>query len=157
MSKKQSLASIGFGFLGAFLFSVFRESVVPTAAANREQVLSASGFNLVDGQGRLRAQLGFAKEGPPGFWIMDEKGVARMIFGLYSDGTSYFGLQDKQGQMIELMRSFGPAEAPLLIFKNQGQDMMITGLNPTSQPLPFLMTYEAGHQRKMHFGKYEGP
>ena len=158
MNKSQFLLSLLFGFLGAMLFSLVRESIVPLAFANRQQVVQATAFNLVDEQGKLRAQIAFAKEGAaPGLWLLDEKGVARGVFGLYGDGTSYFGLQDARGQMIELMRSFGPKESPLLIFKHDGQDMMITGLNPSQEPVPFLMSYESGRKKKIHFGNYEGP
>lgn len=154
----QSIKIILLGFLGAFLFHVLNNRIVPNAQAKAAAatIVTASGFNLVDSQGRLRAQIGFAKEGPPGFWIMDEKGTARIAMGLYTDGTAHFGLQDKAGQMIQLSRSFGADESPLLIFKTKGSDSMIMGLNPTDQD-PFLMHYEKGRKRKLEFGKYEGP
>ena len=105
------MISILFGFLGAFLFTVMREAKFPAAQAKPGEVIKASDFRLVDGQGKVRARLAFSEEGTPGLWFFDEKGVARVNLGIYSDGTSYFGLQDAQGQMIELMRSFGPKEA----------------------------------------------
>jgi hypothetical protein len=111
----------------------------------------------VDTKGRLRAQLALAKEGSPGLWLMDEKGTARLNAGIYPDGTSYLGLQDKDGQMIELMRSWGPKESPLLIFKQSGQNRMITALNPAPDSVPFLITYDSKHARNLHFGKYDGP
>lgn len=150
-----NLRSLAFGFLGALLFRFAEARLFPSANA-RAEVQSASAFNLVDGQGKLRAQLGFSKEGPPGFWIMDEKGTARLAMGLYPDGSSHFGLQDKQGRMIELMRSFGPGESPLLIFKSQGEDRMISGLS-ISELTPFLVTIDKDHKRKMQFGTYDGP
>lgn len=154
----QNLKIIFLGFLGAFIFNVLKNEILPTAFAKPSEgnIITASGFNLVDGKGRLRAQLSFAKEGPPGFWLMDEKGTARLAMGLYEDGTAHFGLQDKAGQMIQLSRSFGPDESPLLIFKTKGSDSMIMGLNPKDQ-VPFLMHYEKDHKRKLEFGKYEGP
>lgn len=158
---KQILISIVCGFVGALLFTKLNPVGALASSQHIEStqgVVTAKGFNLVDGNGRLRAQLGFAKEGQvPGLWVMDDKGVARIIMGLYADNTSYFGLQDAQGQMIELMRSFGSQEAPLLIFKNKGQDKMITGLNPGSNPIPFLMSYDANGTKQVHFGTYEGP
>ena len=119
-------------------------------------VVTATSFNLVDTTGKLRAQLAFAKEGPPGFWIMDDKGTARIAMGLYPDGTPHFGLQDKSGLMTQLMRSIGSSESPLLIFKNKGQDKMILGLNRAATE-PFMMTYEKDHKRRLHFGTYDGP
>ena len=156
MSVRHALLTIAGGFLGALLFSITREQILPRAFAKREQIVTASAFNLVDDRGRLRAQLAFAKEGPPGLWLMDERGTARAIVGLYADGTAHIGLQDEQGQMIQLMRSYGPRNTPLHIFKLKGEDKMITGLNPGADPVPFLMSYE-GANKKVHFGRYEGP
>jgi hypothetical protein len=154
MDRKTAAVSFLMGLLGAFVFSRFEGGA--QAAPDAGRALSVRQLNLVDDAGRVRAQLAFAKEGAPGLWLMDEKGVARANLGLYGDGTGYFGLQDAQGRMIELLRSFGPREAPLLIFKHAGRDMMITGLNPGAAPTPFLMSYEAG-KKKVHFGTYEGP
>jgi hypothetical protein len=162
MKKENRMLALGLaggfvgGLLGSFLFQFLQFNFLSAASAANTPVLSATGFNLVDQQGRLRAQLGFSKEGPPGFWIFDRKGVARLAMGLYPDDTAHFGLQDKSGNMIELMRSFGANESPLLIFKQSGQDEMITGLN-AAQRQPFLMYYEKNRQRKMQFGTYDGP
>jgi hypothetical protein len=153
---KYELRALAFGFLGAALFHFVQINVFPSASAAPNGILSATGFNLVDTQGRLRAQLGFSKEGPPGFWMMDQRGTARIAMGLYPDETSHLGLQDKNGQMIQLMRSIGSGESPLLIFKHSGEDSMITGLN-SAEHAPFLMLYEKGHKRKMQFGTYDGP
>lgn len=151
--KQNILVSLLCGFVGAFIFAnLFKEQI-----SIRENTITASSLRLVDSNGKVRALLAISQEGTPGFWMNDENGVARLTFGLYGDSTSYFGLQDKNGQMIELMRSFGPKEAPLLIFKHKGQDMMITGLNPGQEPVPFSMHYEADRKRIIPFGKYEGP
>ena len=151
---KQNLFSMLFGFLGALLFYVLKD---PTLSMASSPVIVGSAFNLVDSNGRLRAQLAFSKEGPPAFWLMDEQGRARVVHGLYPDGTGFMGLQDAKGQMIELLRSFGADEAPLLIFKHSGQDMMITGLNPGDVSTPFLLSYQKDRSKKIHFGTYAGP
>lgn len=157
MKTQNAIVSLGFGFLGAFLFSLVSNHLIPRAFAKRDQVLTASAFNLVDDGGRLRGQIGFSKEGPPGLWLMDEKGTPRVVVGLYPDGSGHIGLQDQSGLMVQLMRSYGPKHSPLLIFKQGGQDMMITGLNPVGNPVPFLMHYDEKRQRKLQFGKYDGP
>jgi hypothetical protein len=156
MTIKQMLLMMLCGFAGAFVFSIAREVLIPRAFAAPDRVVTASAFQLTDARGKLRAQLAFAKEGPPGLWLMDEKGTARAIIGLYPDGSAHIGLQDERGQMIQLMRSYGPKGTPLHIFKLDGQDKMITGLNPGADPVPFLMSYEQG-KKKVHFGQYEGP
>lgn len=153
---KNAILAMVFGFLGAGLFQFVQFHWGSEALAGNEKVISASGFDLVDKNGKLRAQLGFSKEGPPGFWIMDEKGIARVAMGLYPDGTSHFGLQDKKGLMIQLMRSLGNSEAPLLIFKNKGMDKMILGLNSTSLE-PSLISYDQAQKKKVHSGFSDGP
>lgn len=148
---KNSLITLLFGFLGAGLFHALWPMNVQSSNSSSPQVLTVSGINLVDAKGRIRIQMGFSKEGPVGIWVMDDKGVPRIIQGLYHDQTSYFGLQDKNGQMIELMRSVGADETPLLIFKNKGADKMITGLNTKAEP---FLTYHADKSQKDLFGKY---
>lgn len=151
----QNLKIIFLGFLGAFIFHLAKDQIAVGNSNQSNKIITAAGFNLVDSKGRLRGQLALAKEGPPGLWLMDERGVARAIIGLYADGSSYYGLQDKNGAMIQLARSVGSDETPLLIFKRQGADSMIMGLNP-SDKMPFLMRYEADKKRTHLFGKSDG-
>jgi hypothetical protein len=66
-------------------------------------------------------------------------------------------LNDKNGSAVQILRSYGPRESPLHIFKTQGQDKMIIGLNPDADPVPFLMHYDAKQSRSLVFGKYTGP
>lgn len=149
--------SILFGFFGAALFHLFQLSNGRSVTTLDSKVVTASQFALVDTTGRVRAQLGFSSEGPPGLWILDEKGVARIAMGLYPDNTSHFGLQDKNGAMIQLMRSVGPSESPLLIFKNKGEDRMILGLN-SSQTDPFFVAYDKSNHKKTIFSGFsDGP
>lgn len=149
---KKNIQVILLGFLGAMLYQFVQSFLLnPSWAKPRPETITASRIDLVDKQGRTRIILGFAQEGPPGIWINDEKGVPRFIAGLYHDQTSYLGLQDKNGQMIELMRSVGSDETPLLIFKNKGADKMITGLNTKAEP--FLMFYDKSMAKDL-FGKY---
>jgi hypothetical protein len=165
-TQQQFLLSVMGGFLGAFFFSLVSGSMTRSPhgparqenapIARQEGVITASEIRLVDSRGRMRAQFGTSGEGTPGFWMYDSNNVVRFTYGLYQDNSSYLGLQDERGQMIELMRSYGPKGSPLLIFKQNGQDRMITGLNPVNEPEPFLMSYENG-QKKVHFGSYGGP
>ena len=158
MDVKNLVFSAVFGALGAFAYSALARAPVAAQAERRGPIVNARGINLIDSQGRLRAQIGFAKGGDaPGIWLMDEKGVARAIMGLYEDDSGYFGIQDATGAMSELMRTFGPKHSPLLIFKKDGEDAMIQGLNPTATQEPFLFSYERDRRRKMIFGAYEGP
>ncbi len=64
--------------------------------------------------------------------------------------------QDKNGLMIQLMRSIGTSESPILIFKNNGQDRMILGLN-SIQTNPFFVTYDKTQKKKIHTDFSDGP
>ena len=153
---KGTWISLFCGFFGAMLFHFAQKFSDSKVQAAPEKIINTSRINLVDGTGHVRAQIGLSDGDSPGIWLMDGAGVARVSLGVYGDGAGYIGLQDRQGQMIELMRSFGVQEAPLLIFKNKGQDMMITGLDPKST-VPFLMKYEKDRTRTLQFGSYDGP
>lgn len=88
---------------------------------------------------------------------MDDNGKARLSMGLYQDQSAHFGLTDKNGEMIQLMRSFGPLESPLLIFKHQGHDRMILGLN-SNQTDPFFISYDSRDNKKtIYQGFADGP
>lgn len=146
------------GFLGAGIFSlVLRPSPQGSASPKPGSELKATSIEIVGAQGQTLIKLGASKEGPPGIWMMDANGVSRVILGIYPDNTGYIGLQDKNNLMVQLMRSFGPEESPLHIFKSKGADRMITGLNPGAGQAPFLMHYSADQERKLLFGTYEGP
>jgi hypothetical protein len=151
----QNLKIIFLGFLGAFIFHIANNQLAIGNSNQTNKIITAAGFNLVDSSGTLRGQLAIAKEGPPGLWLMDDKGVARAIIGLYQDGSAYYGLQDKNGAMIQLARSVGEDETPLLIFKRKGSDSMIMGLSPADK-MPFLMKYESDRKRTHLFGKSDG-
>ena len=151
-----SIKIILLSFVGSFLYHHFEINFFAKAKADNASEINASAINLVDSLGKPRVQIGFAKEGPPGIWVLDEKGIARIAMGLYLDGTSHIGLQDKNGMMIELMRSLGANESPLLIFKSKGQDQMILGLS-TLGDQSFLTTFEKDRKRKSHIGTYLGP
>jgi hypothetical protein len=152
---RTALIAVLSGFLGAWLFQLTRPEVSSEAFAAGAGPVAATRIDLVDSHGKLRAQFGFSKEGPPGLWFMDEKGVARIAMGLYPDGTSHFGLQDKDGNMIQLMRSIGASESPLLIFKNKGADRMILGLN--SNVDPSFVSYDKNGKKKTVQGFADGP
>ena len=159
MSRTRLIATC---LLTGFIGGAFSHWLVPRlfseARATDPRILTAQGFNLVDGTGRLRAQLSFSKEGPPGLFLLDEQGRARAVLAVYPDGTGHLVFNDRSGAANQILRSFGPAEAPLHIFKHGGQDEMILGLNPAGgKPEPFLMRYEAGRKRKTEFGVYQGP
>lgn len=145
------------GFLGAGLFHFLRLNTINDSFAQKnDKFLSIQNINLVDKNGKTRMQLGLMNDGSPGIWLFDSKGIVRLNLGLYADGSAVYGIQDKNGQMIQLTRSFGENEAPLSIYKHNGTDVMIIGLNPTDLT-PFIMNYDHARKKNIQFGKYDGP
>jgi hypothetical protein len=145
------------GFLGAALFHLIENYAVSKAfAASDQGAVLARELSIIDANGKVRIQVGLGKDGQPGIWFFDEAQKVRLNAGLYPDGTAFVGLQDKDQRMTQLMRSFGPGESPLLIFKNKGQDSLILGLNPKDQT-PFTMYYDKSGKRNFSFGTYDGP
>jgi hypothetical protein len=146
-----------FGFIGALIFNLFTPNVKQEKTATQNvNTLNINTLNIVDKNGRSRIKIGLSNEDSPAIWFFDQNGVTRLNLGLYADGSGVYGIQDKMGNMIQLTRSFGENEVPLTIFKHKGTDSMIIGLNP-SDLTPFLMNYDENHQRKIQFGKYDGP
>lgn len=147
------LTTLFLGFLGAAIFHISLGQLAPQAIAGKQDIVSARAFHLTDSNGRKRMTLGFSKEGPPAFWMFDPQGKARISIGMYRDGTGYIGLQDQNNQMTQLLRSYGAKQTPLHIFKINGQDKMILGLNPNSTE-PFLTKYPNGKPAENLFGSF---
>ncbi len=163
METKQFFSAFLAGLLGASLFHFIILPNIDLPKKDRQitelsdlKPIVTTKIEIVDSLGRSRIRLGYSGNSP-GIWILDEKGVARGIFGLYEDNTAYLGLQDEKGEMIQLMRAYGPNEAPFHIFKTKGTDQMIIGLNSGPETVPFLMTYKKDRSKEVHFGIYEGP
>jgi hypothetical protein len=144
------------GITGALSVALLPKFLGEPAVAEGPKHLQVQSLDLVDSSGKLRAQLAIGKEGGSGLWLMDAQGRARVNVGVYADGTGFVVLNDPQGQAVQILRSFGPHETPLHIFKNGGQDKMIMGLNP-SDKAPFVMHYDEKRKRNLAFGQYTGP
>jgi hypothetical protein len=143
------------GIFGAALMLVLTKMVEPAVADNG--IVTARAVNLVDETGKLRSQMAITKDGGPGVWLMDRQGVARVNLEVYPDDTGFIVLNDAKSLAVQILRSFGPQESPLHIFKAQGRDALIMGLNPAADRTPFSFFYDEKSTRKFQFGKYSGP
>lgn len=152
---RELMLTLSGGVMGAIIAFSFSRIIEPVLADSG--IVTARAVNLVDDTGKLRAQLAISKEGSPGLWIMDKQGVGRVNLGVYPDDTGFIVLNDAKGLAIQILRSFGPQESPLHIFKAQGRDLMIQGLNPAADRTPFSFYYDEKNTRKFQFGKYSGP
>jgi hypothetical protein len=153
------LAGLIGGIAGAFLL-VHRDRV-PTlmspataAGARSQQVVSANRIQLVDGSGKVRAELAMSLDGGPALFFYDSAGRNRMVLGLYSPAEGEAPsvvLNDPEQRAAGIFRLFGPRDTPVVVLKNQGRDRSIYGLNATSTE-PFLTNYSGDGKKTDVFG-----
>jgi hypothetical protein len=111
------------------------------SAPARAQTISADSFELRGPNGRRAALIAMAPNGSPGIWLMDPQGRPRLELGLYpeNDFTPGVVLNDEQGRAAGLFRMAGPNHSPVLVFKADGQDRMVQGLDMNEPSrAPFL-------------------
>jgi len=143
-------------FLGMFLgYGGFQwlTGSPPAYAQNSNRTISSMFFRLVDAQGRKRGVIGASTEGSPGIWLFDKNGVARLNMGLYPDQNSYIVLNDKFGRAVQIFRTIGGSNAPVLVMKANGRDRIVMGLNWKKNLEPFLRYYEHDGTPHSLFGK----
>ena len=158
----QSLLS---GIIGGVIGSVFTAlfsgshpspiTNVPAQGVQRSRVVAAEDFELVDKEGRLRAQLAMGREGGPALFIMDSKGVARVVLGVYPPGEGelpFLVLNDSDQNAAGLFRLVGSEQSPFVILKHKGADKSIFGLSQATGESAFLYHNNDG-QHQVVFGK----
>lgn len=112
----------------ALLAAVAVMSIV--AASQPADAISASGFRLLDEQGRVRAELAI-REGAPGLYILHEEGRDRLVATHDAAGTGLY-LKDEEGHSRVGVAQFahggggvalhgpGARGAAVLYFKGEG-------------------------------------
>ena len=146
---------------GAYLESQVRHFTnVPLASASSHErsgnVVSASRIELLDGGGKVRAELAMSVDGGPALFFLDSAGRNRLAVGLYSPAEGEAPsvvLNDPQQRAVGIFRLFGDHDTPVLVLKNQGRDRSVYGLNPSSAE-PFLANYDEGGIKSSVFGHY---
>jgi hypothetical protein len=154
------LAGFVGGLFGAYVLGNFEsgKALMQASAATTPQqdVVSAGRIRLVDGGGKVRAELAISRDGGPALFFFDSAGRNRLVLGLYSPAESEFPfvvLNDTQQHAAGIFRLFGGHETPVVVLKNQGRDRSIYGLNASSTE-PFLTNYAGDGKRIDVFGKF---
>jgi len=159
------LAGLFSGFIGGLLAAYVlahvgrvmtggNVSAGPIAA--QQQVLSAQRIQLIDSNGRTRAELAMSRDGGPGLFFYDTKGRNRLELGLYSPAESEYPfvvLNDTQLHAAGIFRLYGGSETPVVVLKNQGRDRSIYGLNPNSTEA-FIVNYSKDGKKTNAFGDF---
>lgn len=142
--------------LGNWLAPLLRLEIPDVWAQNVAtfDVLSTRQFELMDTGGRRRGLISTGDRGAPGVWFFDQNGKARLNLGLYDDGNAYVVLNDENEQAVELFRTVGDKQSPVLVLKSQGKDRIVMGLNFNGEQDPFLVHYDAQGKKTPVFGNY---
>jgi len=155
------------GLLSGFLGGLFGAYVLthlervgsrahPSEIRESQQEIISTRIALVDGVGKVRAQLAMSPGGGPGIFFYDTQGRSRLELGLYSPAEREYPfvvLNDTQQQAAGIFRLFGGLETPVLVLKNHGRDRSIYGLNPNSTE-PFLVNYSNERGKGSAFGDF---
>ena len=127
-------------------------SISPSAAVASNKSMFAENFTLKDSKGKKRIQFGTSSEGSPAVWFYDNSGKSRLNVGLYGDGNSFMVLNDQNELAVQIFRTVGPENLPVLVMKSNGRDRIIMGINGSKEP--FLVTYDKNGVQKSIFGSY---
>jgi len=126
--------------------------LLAAAPIARAQPMSATSYELRGPNGKTAAMLAMSPNGSPGLWLMDPEGRPRMSLGLYpeNDFTPGLVLTDEKGEAVGLFRMAGPNHSPVVVFKADGSDRMILGLDMNDRGrAPFLtIAGEPGNRLK---------
>ena len=116
-------------------------------------LIAAQQVDIVDASNRRIITLGQSAEGSPGIWLFDRNGRARLNLGLYDDGNAAIVLNDDQERAVEIFRTVGPENNPVLVLKSEGKDRLVMGLTGATHD-PFFVIYDANGAKKTLFGSY---
>jgi hypothetical protein len=125
--------------------------VTPAMADTGSDVVAARAFEMVDAQGRRQMLMATSNEGTPSIWFFDQNGKARLNLGLYADGNAAVVLNDGDERAVEIFRTVGARNVPVLVMKSQGQDRMILGLQEATQD-PYFVYWDEKNQKRALFG-----
>jgi hypothetical protein len=149
------------GIAGAYLAthpSAGSMWLTPAVAAGTPspQVVSAGRIELLDTNGKVRAELAMSGDGGPALFFFDSAGRNRLVMGLYSAAEGEAPsvvLNDARQQAAGIFRLFGAHDTPVVVLKSQGRDRSVYGLNPGSAD-PFLANYRGDGTKNEVFGHY---
>jgi hypothetical protein len=157
MKLKSSLSTFFLAAAGMMVgarLSHFADAWLPAAhAAETRDVLSTQGLELVDKDGRRQILIAMTDGGTPGVWFFDRQGKARLNLGIYDDGHAAVVLNDVNEQAVQIFRTVGAENRPVLVMKSGGRDRIVMGLNGAAAE-PFLVTYNEQGAKTTLFGSY---
>jgi hypothetical protein len=138
-------------WLGVHLdWTTVRAEAPPATGAS---VVSTRTLEVVGVDGRRQIVLGTSAEGSPGIWIYDRHGKVRLSLGLYGDNNASIVLNDEREQAVQIFRTVGERNLPVLVMKSHGRDRIVMGLDGPGQD-PFLVLYDADGAKQRVFGSY---
>lgn len=147
------LLSFFIGLLGGVCGSLlFSQNSTTYAVSASSDTVRARDIQLVGANGKLLAQLAVSSEGSPALFFFDRNGRNRLNLGVYGDGDPFMVLNDPQEMAAGIFRLVSDEHMPYLIFKHDGRERSIFGINQR-QNEPFLIRYN-NSGTVMDFGTY---
>lgn len=141
------------GMLAGHLIGSHIDKIVPPVLAQTGDGIATHDLEIVGPDGKRQILMATTSEGSPGIWFFDRNGKARMNLGLYGDGNAFIVLNDENDQAVQIFRTVGGTNAPVLVMKSHGQDRIVLGLNFTSTE-PFFVYYDDKGTKTKVFGNY---
>jgi len=158
------VAAIIGGLIGGLSGALIVMHVTPSSRIVQESaatppsssVVVAKRIELLDADGKLRAELAMSPDGGPGLFFFDSRGRNRLAMGLYA-ATEYEApslvLNNPDQQAAGIFRLFGPRDTPVVVLKSQGRDRSIYGLDVKSSE-PFLTNFSGNGTQSDVFGHH---
>ena len=147
------------GFVFGHMLSQRISLSILNAEASQQNVLvvdtlKAKNIEVIGSDNRKLVSLGTSGENSAGIWFFDRNGRSRLNLGLYGDGNAMIVLNDEKEMAVQILRTFGPKNSPVLVMKNDGRDRIVMGLNPGTQD-PFLVHYDNKGKKEKVFGDFQ--
>lgn len=157
ISWQQGLIIFSIGFFGIICGQwLGQRFLVGPATANAQvtpTLISAESFELTDRNGKKIGLISNSPAGTPGIWLFDRNGKVRLNIGLYEDDNATIVLNDSNEEAVQIFRTVGEKNAPVLVMKHNGQDRIVLGLNFATLD-PFFVFYDSDGKKNTLFGNY---
>lgn len=151
-----AISVLGF-IIGHFLSQKVDLNILNAEAAKDDvlvvETLKAKNIEVVSNDNRKLITMGTSGENSAAMWFFDKNGKYRLNLGLYGDGNAMIVLADEKELAVQILRTFGPKNSPVLVMKNDGRDRIVMGLNPGTQD-PFLVHYDSKGKKEKVFGDF---
>lgn len=120
-----------------------------TNAEAKSDALSVQSLQIVDAAGKRRILMTTLADGNPAIWFFDRNGKSKLNLGLYEDDNAFVVLNDGNEQAVQILRTIGGENSPVLVQKSGGQDKVILRVDGAPAEPSFVYYDKQGSTRKV--------